>query len=520
LNAAFRVDASAAMGVGHLSRCLCLAEALRARGCDSRFISREHEGHGLAQIERAGMRLSVLAAPLALKAGGAEDYAAWLGVTQDQDAAQSVKALGGERPAWLVVDHYGLDAGWERLLCPHTERLMAIDDLANRTHDCDLLLDQNISASMDERYTGIVPADCRLLLGPRYALLGADYARHRLHERRRDTGVETVFVFFGGSDPDNLTGAALAALELPALRHLKVDIVVGANNAHRLELQTRAAARPGTAVYGPRPHLADLMSRADLAIGAAGTTTWERMCVGLPSLVVSIAENQRRGAEAMAADGLIQYLGEAREVGSTELAGAIEGALAGKQALAEQSLRGRLLVDGLGALRAAECMDPTERKELQLREARAQDAELFFAWANEAQVRRQSLNSAQISWIDHHQWFRCKLRDSRSRMFVMEAKSLPVGQVRFDIAAGEARIDYSIDAAFRGRGWGRSLIAMGMRRLTEPERIIFRGDVKAANPASSAVFTRLGFHGSISQDRSGLTVFRFDSGLQTLPEIE
>jgi UDP-2,4-diacetamido-2,4,6-trideoxy-beta-L-altropyranose hydrolase len=508
------------MGVGHLSRCLCLAEALRARGCDSRFISREHVGHGLAQIERAGMRLSVLAAPQPRKAGGGEDYAAWLGVTQDQDAAQSVKALGGERPAWLVVDHYGLDADWERLLRPHAGRLMAIDDLANRTHDCDLLLDQNFSRSMDERYTEIVPADCRLLLGPRYALLGADYARHRLRERRRDGGVETVFVFFGGSDPDNLTGAALAALELPALRHLKVDIVVGANNAHRLELQARAAARPGTAVHGPRPHLADLMSRADLAIGAAGTTTWERMCVGLPSLVVSIAENQRPGAEALAEDGLIQYLGEAREVGSTELAGAIEGVLAGKQELAEQSLRGRLMVDGLGALRAAECMDPTERTQLRLRGARAEDAELFFAWANEAQVRRQSLNCGQIRWLDHQQWFRSKLGDARSSMYVMDAKSLPVGQVRFDTADGEARIDYSIDAAFRGRGWGRSLIALGMRRLIERERIIFRGDVKESNPASSAVFVRLGFHESASYDRSGLKVFRFDSGLQTLPEAD
>jgi UDP-2,4-diacetamido-2,4,6-trideoxy-beta-L-altropyranose hydrolase len=507
------------MGVGHLSRCLCLAEALRVRGCGSRFISREHEGHRLAQIERAGMRLAALAAPQPCTVGGSGDYAAWLGVTQEQDAAQSVRALAGERPTWLVVDHYGLGADWERVLRPQTAHLMVIDDLANRAHECDLLLDQNFSRSMDERYSGMVPADCRLLLGPRYALLGADYARHRLHEPRRD-GVETVFVFFGGSDPDNLTGAALEALELPSLRHLKADIVIGANNAHRLQLQKRAAERPGTAVHGPRPHLADLMSRADLAIGAAGTTTWERMCVGLPSLVVSIAENQRPGAEALAEDGLIQYLGAAQDVGSAELAEALEGILAGRQDLAEQSLRGRLMVDGLGAQRAAECMDPTARTQLRLREARAQDAELFFAWANEAQVRRQSLNSAQIRWIDHQQWFRSKLGDSRSRMYVMEAKSLPVGQVRFDIADGEARIDYSIDAPFRGRGWGRSVIALGIRRLIEGQRIIFRGDVKASNPASSAVFARLGFHESASQDRSGLKVFRFDPGLQTLPEID
>jgi UDP-2,4-diacetamido-2,4,6-trideoxy-beta-L-altropyranose hydrolase len=508
------------MGVGHLNRCLCLAETLRVRGSESWFICRELNGHRFAQIENAGMRLTVLPAPQPGTADGSEDYAAWLGVTQDQDAAQSVRALAGERPTWLVVDNYGLGAEWERTLRPETEHLMVIDDLANRAHECDLLLDQNFYRPVDERYAGFVPADCGLLLGPRYALLSAQYAGHRVHERPRDGGVERVFVFFGGSDPDNLSGATLEALARPNLRHLKADIVVGANNRHRSQLQRQAAERPGTAIHGPRPHLADLMLRADFGIGAAGTTTWERMCVGLPSLVVSIAENQRPGAEALAEDGLIQYLGEARDVGSAELAGAIEAILAGKLDLADQSLRGRLTVDGLGALRAAECMDPTERAQLRLREARTDDAELFFVWANEAQVRRQSLNSAQIRWAEHQQWFRSKLGDSRSRMYVLEAKSLPVGQVRFDMADGEARIGYSIDAPFRGRGWGRAVIVKGMRRLAERERIVFRGEVKASNLASSTVFARLGYHESAAHDRSGLKVFRFDSGLQTLPEVD
>jgi UDP-2,4-diacetamido-2,4,6-trideoxy-beta-L-altropyranose hydrolase len=490
------------------------------RGCGSRFITRRHAGHGLAQIKAAGMELTALAAPQSRAAYGGEDYAAWLGATEAQDAAESANALAGERPDWLVVDHYGLGAGWERVLRAHTGSLMVIDDLANRAHDCELLLDQNFSSQPDERYAGLVPADCSLLLGPRYALLDAQYARYRLHERPRDGGVGEVFVFFGGSDPGNLTGAALEALARPNLRHLKVEIVIGANNAHGSRLRRQAAERPGTAVHGPLPHLADLMSRADLAIGAAGTTTWERLCVGLPSLVVSIAENQRRGAEALAENGLIQYLGAARDVGTAELAGAIEEILAGKHNLAEQSRRGRLTVDGLGALRVAECMDPTERTQLRLREARAEDAELLFVWANERQVRRQSLNSAPISWSGHQEWFRSKLGDTRSRVYVLEARSLPVGQVRFDTAGGEARIDYSIDAAFRGRGWGRSLVCMGMRRLSEGERIVFRGEVKESNPASSAVFARLGFHKSDSGNRSDLKVFSFDSGLQTLPEID
>jgi UDP-2,4-diacetamido-2,4,6-trideoxy-beta-L-altropyranose hydrolase len=472
----------------------------------------------LAQVKDSGMSVAGLPAPQRNAASG-EDYAAWLGVTQDEDARESTAALAGERPDWVVVDHYGLDADWERVLRPHTRHLMVIDDLANRPHECDLLLDQNFSSGTNERYAGLVPPDCRLLLGPRYALLRPEYAAHRSREPRRHGSVETVFVYFGGSDPHNLTGVALEALSRRSLRHLKVDIVVGVSNTHGSQLRKLAAARPGTVIYRSRPHLADLMSRADLAIGAAGTTTWERMCLGIPSLVVSTAENQRPAAVALAEHGLIQYLGSAQDVGSAELAAAIEKTINGVH-LADQSLRARLTVDGLGAMRVAECIDPTNRRQLRLRAAQIEDAELYFAWVNDPQVRRQSLKTDAIPWRAHELWFRSKLDDERSRLFVLEAKSLPVGQIRFDFEGGEARIDYSLDATFRGRGWGACLIAMGLRRICERERMVFRADVKATNAPSAAVFSRLGFSESSSSDGSGLMIFRFDSHLQTLPEID
>jgi RimJ/RimL family protein N-acetyltransferase len=262
------------------------------------------------------------------------------------------------------------------------------------------------------------------------------------------------------------------------------------------------------------------MSRADLAIGAAGTTTWERMCLGIPSLVVSIAENQRPAAEALAENGLIQYLGTAHEVGSAELAGAIERAMGGTHDLADQSLRSRLTVDGFGAMRVAECIEPTNRRQLRLRPAQIEDAELFFAWVNDPQVRRQSLKTDAIPWRVHEPWFRSKLRDERSRQFVLEAKSLPVGQIRFDFEGGEARIDFSLDVQFRGRGWGACLVAMGLRKICERERTVFRAEVKSSNAPSAAVFSRLGFSESSSSDSSGLMIFRLDSHLQALPEID
>jgi UDP-2,4-diacetamido-2,4,6-trideoxy-beta-L-altropyranose hydrolase len=157
-----------------------------------------------------------------------------------------------------------------------------------------------------------------------------------------------------------------------------------------------------------------------------------------------------------------------------------------------------------------------EREKLRLRAARADDAELFFVWANDQEVRRQSLRTDEIPWHTHQQWFRSKLENAHSRMFVLEAESLPVGQVRFDFDGGEARIDYSIDVRFRGRGWGRCLISLGMGRMTEREPLVFRADVKMSNAPSAAVFVRLGFRESAAPDRSDLKVFRFDTALQTM----
>jgi UDP-2,4-diacetamido-2,4,6-trideoxy-beta-L-altropyranose hydrolase len=287
------------------------------------------------------------ASDIAHKAAG-DDYAQWLGVPQAQDAAETLNALDGSPPDWLVVDHYGLDAAWEIVLRPQVGRILVLDDLANRPHDCDLLLDQNYAIDAAERYRGLVPAHARLLLGPRYALLHPAYAQYRRTLRPRDCSVRRVLVFFGGTDPYNLTGIALEALSTPTLADLAVDVVVGANNPHRERVSDQAAARPGTRVHGPRPHLADLMAAADLGLGAGGTTTWERCCLGLPTIVVSIAENQRPACEALAEDGLIVYAGHWTGVTADALRDAITQLLRTPERLLALSTASRRSVHGEG----------------------------------------------------------------------------------------------------------------------------------------------------------------------------
>lgn len=505
----FRVDASVCMGTGHLIRCLTLAEALRQRGVEIGFICRDHPGNLLTLLRQKEIPVTVLPAPGLIQAASGESYAAWLGVTQVEDARQTIAALTDRAIDCLVVDHYGLDVAWEVLVRPHVKKLMVIDDLANRHHDCDVLLDQNFSDEGEARYTGLVSQECRLLVGPRYALLNPEYALFRTKPNARDGGVSRIFVYFGGSDPQNMTGVALNALSLPALCHLAVDVVLGANNVSRAALDEQAANRGGVRIFGPRPHLADIMMQADLAIGAGGTTTWERMCLGLPSVVVSIAENQRPGAKALAKAGLIQYAGHYHDATSTVLAGLIAQQVRQPVELAETSRLSQLQVDGLGVFRVVEVLCPTDVQATKLRLACANDVGHFFTWANDPLVRVNAHNDATIPWNTHQVWFGNKMRCADCSLYVLEADGLPVGQIRFDRAGDEALIDYSLDTIVRGRDWGRSLISLGIEKIWKAwPALRLRAEVKASNTASAAVFRRMGFSEQLSASGECLIFYK------------
>jgi UDP-2,4-diacetamido-2,4,6-trideoxy-beta-L-altropyranose hydrolase len=510
---AIRVDASNRMGVGHVMRCLSLAESLRARGGRVRFVCREHQGNMAGDLRARSFDVRLL------PASGAEpppmsaaevDYGSWLGAPQSTDAEQTVQALKGAEPDWLIVDHYALDADWERALRRRAAHVLAIDDLANRSHDCDLMVDQNFSASATDRYRGLLPARCRSLLGPYFAMLRPEYREIRAGAQHRDGGVRRILIFFGGSDPFNLTGKSLDALDDPEFQDVQVDVVIGINNPHRQSLAAAASRRPGTRLYGPQPHLADLMAHADLSIGAGGVTTWERMCVGLPAVVVSIAENQRPACKSLAEAGLIVYAGHLATVGTPELKSALRRALADPAALQEMSSRGQRVVDGWGTERILETMLPSETKRLKLRPADARDVYQYFVWANDADVRAQSIQSGPISFENHQQWFAGKIESSESRLFVMVAGELPVGQIRFDRDDDEEWINYSIDRCFRGRGWASRLVELGMAQIPGRNGMVFRAAVKHSNMASMSVFSRLAFDAVAAEHENGLAFFRFD----------
>lgn len=357
MNVLIRVDASTRIGLGHSVRCRTLGAALRERGAAVRFVCRAHPGHQVEALAADGFPVSILPEP-AGRASLSGSYASWLGVPQQQDAAETVSALRDDGPApdWLIVDHYALDATWESALRPWAGQIMVIDDLANRQHECDLLLDQNYVRDPESRYAGRVPAQARILSGPAYALLRPEFAASRPAAAARGAAVRRVFVFLGGTDPDNVTGRVLEAFSHASLSHLELDVVVGANNPHRPALLVQADARPGIHVHLPRPHLADLMAACDLAIGAGGTTTWERACLGLPSVVVSIAENQRGACEALAEDGLIAYAGDQAQVSGETIREAVARLLDDAGRLARMRAASFRLVDGRGVQRVLEAL--------------------------------------------------------------------------------------------------------------------------------------------------------------------
>jgi UDP-2,4-diacetamido-2,4,6-trideoxy-beta-L-altropyranose hydrolase len=494
----FRVDASFEIGTGHVMRCMALAkELLRHTNSLIVFVCREHPGNLCNLIASCGFEVVRLNLDndqkIIVGTQHQTPHLAWLGIDQETDAAQTIASLKSETSwNWLIVDHYALDYRWETALRNVADRIMVIDDLADRKHDCDLLLDQNYFQYPHKRYNGIISEKCKTLLGPKYALLRREFREIRKFCRMRGNGVARVLVYFGGNDPDNLTGMTLSALNDSKLKNLLVDIVIGTNNPHQDKLQTLADQRGGTRLHIQPDGFTELLLRADLCIGAGGTTTWERLCLGLPSLVITVAKNQEAFNIELNRDGLVSWIGKKENVSSIDIKISL---LEMMEQLKRQPLFSERPnpVDGLGTLRTTEKMIASGIHALSLRRAVPDDMELFYYWANDPAVRKHSFAKDLIGWQGHISWFKKKLESSNTLIWVMQtANGLPVGQVRFDINDGIADIAYSLDPLVRGRGWGKLLLKLGIDKFKNTYTdILCRGKVKSDNLPSKRCFQKL-----------------------------
>lgn len=492
---AFRTDGGSHIGSGHVMRCLTLAQSLKTQGAEVLFICREQPGHLCDLITERGFAVERLAA---LPGGAAADWA-----DDARETRAALEAGTGRKADWLIADHYLLDRRWEGALRVSADRLMVIDDLCNRPHDCDLLLDQNLVAEMHERDADKLPASCRQLIGPTYALLHPDYARLHAHVAPRRGAIHRMLFFFGGADSANLTERALDAFLALGRPDIEVNIVIGASSRHGDAVRQKAEAHANIHVHAGLPSLASLMSEADLAIGAGGTTHWERLCLGLPCLVVTVADNQRLISEELHRLGVIQLLGHHDEVDQLMITGALDRLI--RQGLPQEwSLRCMAMVDGRGVSRVVTALTLlTPETAMQTRLATLEDEKLLLEWANDPTTRSNAFSSAPIPADGHARWLRQKLGGLASvRLYIVEtADGVALGQVRFEWGDRGWEIDYSIAPEFRGYGLGRRLLDTALMRLRAeaPGAPVF-GQVKGDNVPSRKVFESLGFQASESPD--------------------
>lgn len=490
MNIAFRVDASNQIGTGHFMRCLTLADALKQRGAQIRFVSRHTPEYLRDMLVEKGHEFMVLDSSPSGAIPDGLSHAHWLGTSQHADAQDTVQALSDQIWDWLIVDHYALDARWESVFHQTAKKIMVIDDIADRQHDCDILLDQNFYADMNTRYTGKVPQHCQVLLGPRYALLREEF--RCLHEqvKPRTGPIKRILIFFGGVDADNYTGRAIEALFNIVIPDLHVDVVIGAQHPFREKLELTCAEH-GFFCHVQTKRMAELMAAADLAIGAGGSATWERCCLGVPTLTICAADNQNKQLDDAASEGLL-YAPELKDELTSVIKRHVIALMENGQLRHVISRNGMQAVDGRGVLRVIGNLGCNG---IEIRAARHDDSQKLFEWRNHPTVRAVSRSADMIDWESHEKWFSSVLSAPDMLLLIGHRKGSPVGVVRFDIRGDEAEVSIYLVPGIQRSGQGRDLLQSAEHwfAANRPRVRRVRAHVLGGNERSKRLFFGAGY---------------------------
>ncbi len=463
----FRVDASTQIGTGHVMRCLTLAKMLRTTGLECEFFCRLHAGNLVSLIESHGFIVHALLEPNVMLSRIAStdtnQHSDWLGVMQQSDAIDVISLIGTRRIDWVIVDHYGIDSVWEFLIRPYCKRILVIDDLANRSHDCDVLLDQNLAENYLTRYDNLLPDYCVRLLGPRYALLHADFENITLESYTDVNAPKRVLVFFGGTDVGGITAYVVNVLmEIDDLE-FHLEVVLNNQSASYDTIKANWSDSTRLTFHSGLPSLASLMARCDAAIGAGGVTTWERICMALPSMTITVADNQVAIAEYLQSQGLVSYCGKFGEIQRDDIVSSFRTLLQ-QDTTPEYIYKCRSLVSGNGAKSVATCVVGPLFSEIRVRKALPTDLILLFEWANDPHVRKNSLNSGPISFDEHQNWFHEKITSPTTKIYIAESETgVSVGVVRFEDKSGSWVLNYNVAPLFRGKGLSRGMLSAALR---------------------------------------------------------
>ena len=379
----FRTDSSTQIASGHLVRCLTLALELRHSGAEVSFICRDLQGCLLSKIEQTGFDYHLLTAPK-LHNNNLKGYESWLGVDQKTDADETIAIVTEERCDLLIVDHYALDHIWEKKLRPYVNKIMIIDDLANRYHDCDFLLDQNyFGPDSENRYQHLVSSTCTFLLGTKYALLQSQYSNLCQIKPEHTGKIKNILIFFGGTDCNDYTSLFLSVLSANEFKSYSYQVVIAKNHPNLKSVKELVKSIPNAKLYIDLPSLAGLMFQADLMIGAGGATTWERICLSIPSITLIIADNQKEFSEALQDQGCQKILTKKDIESKENLKSKLSKLLLDPSWTKTASDRASQMVDGLGAKRVSFLL--------------TQKSPLIFLIQNESLIEAQLQNGLLVS---------------------------------------------------------------------------------------------------------------------------
>ena len=491
-----RADASRKIGTGHVMRCLCLADVLRSLGCIVTFVCRTQKGHMIDRIKECGIACLPLANFATQSNPGGKTYTDWLGTSEMQDASDFLEALNRLKPDLVIVDHYALGTVWESAVRKNGARIVAIDDLANRVHDCDILLDQTLDRVSDD-YLGLVPKNCDMLLGTKFALLRPEFqALHQaIGKEYRAWPPKRVLISLGGVDNENATAAVLQSLAETNLPHETELIVVMGRKAPWLEsVKNTAQSIPFRVdVRVDVKNMAELMTSCDFAIGASGTSGWERCAAGLPSLLLVLADNQQFNAQALHASGAARMIGVAEETGwQIELANALSK-LALPGAMQKMSQSAAALVDGRGATRVGGNLIA---KSLVASLCEPTDAHDVWTWREADGASQFYRSNKATQWADHKTWFNQAIKDPMRLMLMIGLPGHNLAHVRLDRSADDpasATVGICLNPDMRGMDLSAPSLKVAIDHASAQNIHRIFAEVHRDNTASIRLFSRLGF---------------------------
>jgi UDP-2,4-diacetamido-2,4,6-trideoxy-beta-L-altropyranose hydrolase len=495
LTIAFRVDASIEIGTGHLMRCLTLAKQLKRQNHSIIFICRKIPKELKHSI--ADQHSLILLSP-SQKTIQSNDYSTWLGDTQENDATETLKVLKKSEKVidWMIVDHYGIDSTWEKLIKSTVNNVMVVDDLANRQHDCEFLLDQTYGRT-NNAYLNLIHNHCFTFLGSRYSLLRDEFdiGQESIINKRRSIDLNnlSILVMFGGIDQHNLSQSVTdLILTVPTVNNIKVVLSRNAIHADRLRTYFKDNTQVEILIDPKAPNtIANIMLSTDIAVGASGTTSWERCAMGLPSIAIIEAENQRNIALNLESIGAIKII--EREYIEQQLE---ERILEWQKDLTAymSSVNSCLSIcDSKGAYRIARALE--NNIQLNIRKTEKQDMDIYYEWANDPSVRKHSLSQDSIPLPSHQKWFSNKLNSNTCLMYIgfINSNDTLVGQVRFEEEnALEFTVHISLAPTQQGKGFGPLLLFQAIQALINDkgEKISLTAIIVNTNRASKQCFVQ------------------------------